>query len=373
MSPVLDDMFTKLLEYKQDTHYQHILTGLSLLAIVFYIVRAIQLKGWKEGSRRFITAILVLATWNLVVNLGIHRLVMYVPGVFRDYQQAKLEGPDLVRHLSVHQFNGKLVRKDMKQFMVIVEGMGVFKMFGGGIERVLNTHKWRKESGAKESGGYRDESGGFWEESGGSWEESGGSWDIKRGGSTIAKHLLQLVLLTTIFILILPHSLLLNSTAILFSPTSLTPNTNSPTFTPIVKSDHLLWALNTLFLLDTLNSIYKAPGHKSFSVVVRMFWGYSALVLITVNCLILLFHDIQINLLFVMANILVGNRQFEEYNINIFTLVVLNYLDHSYAGSQEVEVMTERFMVFKNGFSSCLVMMNVMGMVVVPFFIWICT
>lgn len=379
---LIEQVFKKILHYETtdaDYSYRHLLAGVTVIILIYYVIRSIQLTRLSSSAVKFFgISVMLLCGWNLLLSAIADKFIINLPGVFQKYQVLKISQEEIFRKLSSHQFNQQLIRKNLKQFLLIVESLLIFKCFTVGIEKAVNYIR----TITKYKGTYWNDNE-IYSDNELSYKTTQitsdhfkfkGPWiyDIIK---SVLKYSLQFILLSGIFVLVLPNHLLMNSVATVYSSENL-----------VVKFDHFIWALNILLLRDNIKKILKTMGTNSLSecpsqfILLGFSWLYNCLLLVLSSTLMVLFHDILINLLFVMVNNLLDNHQFNNYNINVFTLMLLSYFYHASDDSclhkvcsttEKIDVMAKSFVAVKNLFANCLVVLNFSCFVVIPFIIWV--
>ena len=195
--------------------------------------------------------------------------------------------------------------------------------------------------------------------------------------SFFIKHCISFVILSVISYCIVPDSFLFNSSAILFQCSSITP-----------KSDHIFYSIFTLFFLDVATIFVKVANHPKLrnfpqftSILSRFIWCYSSVILATSMSLMLLFNDVLINLVKLLAIYTYAPTHTITYDVLFVTQIFVNYLTHSIqlsctAGAEcsqleLVNTLSKNFVWLKDILSSCCIVLNLSCLVILPMLIWL--
>ena len=191
------------------------------------------------------------------------------------------------------------------------------------------------------------------------------------------KHCISFVILSIISYCIVPDIFLFNSSAILFQYSSIT-----------LKSDHIFYAIFTLFFIDVATIFVKVANHPKLrnfplfiSILSRFIWCYSSMILATSTSLMILFNDVLINLVKLLAIYSYTPVQTIGYDVLFITQIFINYLTHSVQLSctataecsqlDLVNTLSKNFIWLKDTLSNCCIVLNLSCLVVLPMLIWI--
>lgn len=196
-------------------------------------------------------------------------------------------------------------------------------------------------------------------------------------GTFFIKHCISFVILSFISYCIVPDIFLFNSSAIFVQYSSIT-----------LRSDHIFYAIFTLFFIDVITIFVKVANHPRFrnfpqltSILSRFIWCYGSLILATSMSLMILFNDVLINLVKLITIYTYTPTSTIGYNVLFITQIFVNYLTHSIQLSctastdcsqlDLVNVLSENFIWLKDTLSSCCIVLNLSCFVILPLLIWI--
>lgn len=196
--------------------------------------------------------------------------------------------------------------------------------------------------------------------------------------SLFIKRCISFFIVLVISYCIIPDTFLFNSSAIILQYSSIT-----------LKSDHLFYAIFTMFVLDVVVSSVKVANHpkiKNFpqftSILSRFIWCYGSFIVAISMSSMVLFNDLLINLVKFVA-IYSSNLTHASsyYPILFVTQIFIDYLTHSVQhpcmSSTEcsqvelVNALSENFIWLKNTLSSCCIVLNLSSFVIFPMLIWL--
>lgn len=191
------------------------------------------------------------------------------------------------------------------------------------------------------------------------------------------KHCISFAILSVISYCIVPDIFLFNSSAILLQYSNIT-----------VKSDHIFYAIFTLFFVDVVTIFVKVANHPKFknfpqftSLLSRFIWCYGSLILAASMSLMILFNDVLINLVKLITIYTYTPTHTISYNVLFITLIFINYLTHtiqlSCTASADcsqldlVNALSENFIWLNDTLSSCCIVLDLSCLVILPLLIWI--
>lgn len=379
--------------------YKLVLMGGSVVCGMIYIYRYHKVsqvlpQRHSEDFKSLTTVITGLCLWNFIMTAFTETILLNLNNVL-GYLNSNENLPKDFRGYFINEdihsvLNMYYLRKDVKILSAIVVSMTLFHIFSNVIMKSVeyisfisnedsnDVEKAVEPRSLSKSVSFDD---GLTTYQYLDMELSVSKSRISLGQSSLRtffiKHCISFVILSVISYCIVPDIFLFNSSAILFQYSSIT-----------LKSDHIFYAIFTLFFLDVATIFVKVANHPKLrnfpqftSILSRFIWCYSSVILATSMSLMILFNDVLINLVKLLAIYIYTPAHTISLDVLFITQIFINYLTHSIQLScttgaecsqlDLINTLSENFVWLKDILSSCCIVLNLSCLVILPMLIWI--
>lgn len=366
-------------EKRLSDSYANILIIISCAVLVFYGVRyysIAQNPAYKSNTLKHLTIASLLSTvWNLVLSYCMGWILFNTKVMLYYYEQIDLSKPLSYHDLFLaarydHGISKMHFVKDLRFIGIITISMVLFKLQGKYTLKIAKDRKDMKGSYDHEHmiGIKRIDQKDI------SYKHTKlTSFKDIINGKKIAGYLITLIMT----ILLVPNKFLLNSSSELYSNDNI-----------IIKFDHIFISFDLFFLIDCiicLVAIVRQQNTKSNTNTLNFicFAGAYVCFIITLsNGLWVLFNDLLVNLIFMMSKYITKSSGFEDNNTHIFTLILINYINHASANmcdghtqvcsfTDAADTMAQNFVAVKLLFQNCLTAFSLSCFVLTPLVVWI--
>lgn len=366
-------------EKRLSDSYANILIIFSCAVLVFYSVRYYSMAknpAYKSNTLKHLTIASLLSTmWNLVLSYCMGWILFSTEVMLHYYEQIDLSKPLSYHDLFLaarydHGISKMHFVKDLRFIGIIIISMVLFKLQGKYTLKIAKNRSEVNVSSDHEHiiGIKRIE------------QKDISYKDTKRtpfkniiNGKKIAGYLITLILT----IILVPNKFLLNSSSVLYS------NDNM-----IIKFDHIFISLDLFFLIDCIICLVAVVRKQSTTAntntlnFICFVGAYVCFIITLSNGLWVLFNDLLVNLIFMMSKYITKSSDFEDNNTHIFTLILINYINHASAnmcvGNTQVcsftdaaDTMAQNFVSVKLLFQNCLTAFSFSCFVLTPLLVWI--
>lgn len=386
---------------KVDRSFLVLVLGSIILALIYgYRYNRISQtlpKGYSEDLKSISMIIGIMCVWNLFITI-------FASSFFNNIHIFRQLSPDTsIREFSLYdtevfsQKNGALFTKDCKFFAFFVISMILFNGFSNSIlktieyisfyknsmfENIFNDEDMEKliaETKPRKSVSFDSTLTTFNYLSSDLYVTTECCVmpisNIKR---TVTKYITAFACALTVYVIVLPDELMMNSTSCLFS-----------TLTGfIIRFDHIYFSLATLFILDVIikfSSVANHPNIANFprltSVLCHFSWAYCCITLVVSFCLSVILNDVFMNIVLITLQSMMGKTNtFQDVPRQLFTLIIINYVQHcltpssckdSCSSVEYYDSVNESLFWLKSTFTSSWIITNFICFVAIPMFTWI--
>lgn len=379
--------------------YKIVLMGVSVICVVLYIYRykkvsQILPQRHSEDLRSLTTVMIGLCLWNFVISAFTGSILLNLDGI-RAYLGSQTNIPRDFRGYFINEhiysvLNTYFLKKDMRIFIVTIMSMISFHIFSNVILKCVeyisfisnldekDTEKIVAHSPVSKFVSFNNDLTTFQYLD---VELSVSKSRLNMGQSLLRthafKHCITFVIFVIISYCIVPDIFLFNSSAIIVQYSSLT-----------LKSDHAFYAVFSMFVLDVAVIFFNVANHPKIrnfphftSILSRFIWCYSSLILASSMGLMILFNDLLINLVKLVAIYSSTPGNTLNYHVLFITQIFIKYLTHSVqlyciasgdcSQLDLVKALSENFIWLKNILTSCCIVLNLSCFVILPLLIWI--